>query len=159
MAPLCIAGRAAVSAPSASCAQVSDTTTAAPWQASASPAHAVTPPAAGTRGSNPRTTAPAAHRPAAISEPASPSPSTATTSGSVLIAPPPGPGAPRSRSAGGRAWPARRRPDHGPSPPRRSRSEEHTSELQSRENLVCRLLLEKKKKNKDTIKLTKEKKN
>src|SRR5436309_11436993 len=28
---------------------------------------------------------------------------------------------------------------------RRSRSEEHTSELQSRENLVCRLLLEKKK--------------
>src|SRR5690606_39311807 len=32
-------------------------------------------------------------------------------------------------------------------PPRpRIRSEEHTSELQSRENLVCRLLLEKKKK-------------
>src|SRR5436309_10018184 len=29
---------------------------------------------------------------------------------------------------------------------RHSRSEEHTSELQSRENLVCRLLLEKKKK-------------
>src|SRR5690606_42059233 len=29
---------------------------------------------------------------------------------------------------------------------RASRSEEHTSELQSRENLVCRLLLEKKKK-------------
>src|SRR5690606_41528324 len=29
--------------------------------------------------------------------------------------------------------------------PRRPRSEEHTSELQSRENLVCRLLLEKKK--------------
>src|SRR5436309_3810227 len=29
------------------------------------------------------------------------------------------------------------------------RSEEHTSELQSRENLVCRLLLEKKKKKKD----------
>src|SRR5690606_40178149 len=28
-----------------------------------------------------------------------------------------------------------------------SRSEEHTSELQSRENLVCRLLLEKKNKN------------
>src|SRR5207302_10850061 len=28
------------------------------------------------------------------------------------------------------------------------RSEEHTSELQSRENIVCRLLLEKKKKNK-----------
>src|SRR5215475_15235354 len=30
--------------------------------------------------------------------------------------------------------------------PRCGRSEEHTSELQSRENLVCRLLLEKKKK-------------
>src|SRR5207302_5285656 len=32
---------------------------------------------------------------------------------------------------------------------RRGRSEEHTSELQSRENLVCRLLLEKKKNNKE----------
>src|SRR3712207_8427046 len=31
------------------------------------------------------------------------------------------------------------------------RSEEHTSELQSRQYLVCRLLLEKKKKNKDTL--------
>src|SRR2546427_6696310 len=30
----------------------------------------------------------------------------------------------------------------------RARSEEHTSELQSQSNLVCRLLLEKKKKNK-----------
>src|SRR5690606_40739964 len=30
--------------------------------------------------------------------------------------------------------------------PEEDRSEEHTSELQSRENLVCRLLLEKKKK-------------
>src|SRR5436309_5464837 len=37
------------------------------------------------------------------------------------------------------AWPAR----HRAWP---LRSEEHTSELQSRENLVCRLLLEKKKK-------------
>src|SRR5690606_41329084 len=36
------------------------------------------------------------------------------------------------------------RPRPGPLP--RRRSEEHTSELQSRENLVCRLLLEKKKK-------------
>src|SRR5690606_40752623 len=42
-------------------------------------------------------------------------------------------------------------PFSGHSPPRYpwegrlSRSEEHTSELQSRENLVCRLLLEKKK--------------
>src|SRR2546430_7980350 len=33
----------------------------------------------------------------------------------------------------------------------RKRSEEHTSELQSQSNLVCRLLLEKKKKNKHTI--------
>src|SRR5690606_39730015 len=33
------------------------------------------------------------------------------------------------------------------------RSEEHTSELQSRENLVCRLLLEKKKKKKLSIKM------
>src|SRR5690606_40348857 len=32
---------------------------------------------------------------------------------------------------------------------RQGRSEEHTSELQSRENLVCRLLLEKKKAKKD----------
>src|SRR2546427_7869789 len=31
--------------------------------------------------------------------------------------------------------------------PSRARSEEHTSELQSQSNLVCRLLLEKKKKN------------
>src|SRR5690606_41742634 len=34
------------------------------------------------------------------------------------------------------------------------RSEEHTSELQSRENLVCRLLLEKKKQNKTNGKKT-----
>src|SRR2546427_6960690 len=33
----------------------------------------------------------------------------------------------------------------------RLRSEEHTSELQSQSNLVCRLLLEKKKKNKKRI--------
>src|SRR5690606_41070004 len=33
----------------------------------------------------------------------------------------------------------------------RLRSEEHTSELQSRENLVCRLLLEKKKNNKKYV--------
>src|SRR3712207_7848923 len=32
-----------------------------------------------------------------------------------------------------------------PPPPSRARSEEHTSELQSRQYLVCRLLLEKKK--------------
>src|SRR5690606_40998389 len=34
-----------------------------------------------------------------------------------------------------------------PNPDLKWRSEEHTSELQSRENLVCRLLLEKNKKN------------
>src|SRR3712207_8028676 len=43
-----------------------------------------------------------------------------------------------------------RRGEHDPplglgSPPRPRRSEEHTSELQSRQYLVCRLLLEKKK--------------
>src|SRR2546426_1523128 len=37
-------------------------------------------------------------------------------------------------------------PSTMPSPARRIRSEEHTSELQSPCNLVCRLLLEKKKK-------------
>src|SRR5207302_11268379 len=36
-----------------------------------------------------------------------------------------------------------------------TRSEEHTSELQSRENLVCRLLLEKKKKKKNISKTAK----
>src|SRR6266496_503687 len=39
------------------------------------------------------------------------------------------------------------------------RSEEHTSELQSRRDLVCRLLLEKKKKNKNTNLHKKKKKN
>src|SRR2546430_7527708 len=34
-----------------------------------------------------------------------------------------------------------------------ARSEEHTSELQSQSNLVCRLLLEKKKKNDDVLNL------
>src|SRR5690242_21445072 len=41
-------------------------------------------------------------------------------------------------------------PAPGPPPP--CRSEEHTSELQSHVNLVCRLLLEKKKQNKTTFK-------
>src|SRR5690606_42012876 len=40
-----------------------------------------------------------------------------------------------------------RRAGHGHRQRRATRSEEHTSELQSRENLVCRLLLEKKKAN------------
>src|SRR5690606_40028169 len=50
----------------------------------------------------------------------------------------------RKARPGGGAW----QPDHVATARRssRSRSEEHTSELQSRENLVCRLLLEKKKK-------------
>src|SRR5271167_5131849 len=44
-------------------------------------------------------------------------------------------------------WPSVGSPDRGssrPCPPRVARSEEHTSELQSRFDLVCRLLLEKK---------------
>src|SRR6185312_16972614 len=47
----------------------------------------------------------------------------------------------RSCGAPRRRWSARR----SPRSPRPSRSEEHTSELQSRSDLVCRLLLEKKK--------------
>src|SRR5947209_11821841 len=52
--------------------------------------------------------------------------------------------------AGGRSLirsPGRRdrTPDLGSRIPQRERSEEHTSELQSRQYLVCRLLLEKKK--------------
>src|SRR5262249_62372161 len=60
----------------------------------------------------------------------------------TLFRPPHGrrPGAGASRSPG----PCR--------PPHRRRSEEHTSELQSLTNLVCRLLLEKKKKNTSAIK-------
>src|SRR5690606_39849735 len=67
--------------------------------------------------------------------------------------------APSVRRGGGRrarsgcaGWPPR--PSFRRRDPRRKesacgRSEEHTSELQSRENLVCRLLLEKKKKKND----------
>src|SRR3712207_7100048 len=74
---------------------------------------------------------------------------------------PPLPNPTLSRSAGGRARRRGgppladdqqrrgfRRDARGPSPcpcRRRRRSEEHTSELQSRQYLVCRLLLEKKK--------------
>src|SRR2546421_9383802 len=55
-------------------------------------------------------------------------------------------GACRSAAAG---RPTRSAPRSGCACPagRRRRSEEHTSELQSRSDLVCRLLLEKKKKN------------
>src|SRR5579859_6143992 len=51
----------------------------------------------------------------------------------------------RSSLPRARRWPWRRGPRSRAS--RRFRSEEHTSELQSQSNLVCRLLLEKKKKN------------
>src|SRR5215469_3671815 len=59
-----------------------------------------------------------------------------------------------------RGWPSGRgragsATSHSRTPP--SRSEEHTSELQSRRDLVCRLLLEKKKKNKTRILLRKKK--
>src|SRR5690606_39678911 len=71
---------------------------------------------------------------------------------------------PGLRSTADRPVATRGHPRHGTAPPhrhrippaglsdggRRPRSEEHTSELQSRENLVCRLLLEKKKKIKQT---------
>src|SRR2546422_2669743 len=57
------------------------------------------------------------------------------------------------------AWsaPATRRAPAGtrrPAAPRANRSEEHTSELQSRLHLVCRLLLEKKKKQQTTQDIT-----
>src|SRR6266508_5292005 len=52
----------------------------------------------------------------------------------------------RTASGPGRSWTAAPRRAACPaSSPARSRSEEHTSELQSRGHLVCRLLLEKKK--------------
>src|SRR5690606_42131345 len=57
-------------------------------------------------------------------------------------------GAPTPALAGGRG-----RGSGFPARPR-DRSEEHTSELQSRENLVCRLLLEKKKKKKRSINIS-----
>src|SRR5438874_9753560 len=54
-------------------------------------------------------------------------------------------------AAGDRAPPRPRPADPAAPPgPVRPRSEEHTSELQSRRDLVCRLLLEKKKKNNQT---------
>src|SRR3712207_8243170 len=48
------------------------------------------------------------------------------------------------RDRGGRPQPRCRAPRHRGIPCVRERSEEHTSELQSRQYLVCRLLLEKK---------------
>src|SRR5437016_10709148 len=49
------------------------------------------------------------------------------------------------RAGGGRPRLPRAPPRRVPARPRARRSEEHTSELQSLTNLVCRLLLEKKK--------------
>src|SRR6266496_5382838 len=54
--------------------------------------------------------------------------------------------------------PGRRKPAHRRTAPRACRSEEHTSELQSRRDLVCRLLLEKKKKKQTYSKRQKKKK-
>src|SRR2546425_7825357 len=51
-----------------------------------------------------------------------------------------------ARRSGGRSCPATKRDFQGV-----NRSEEHTSELQSLAYLVCRLLLEKKKKNKEQL--------
>src|SRR5687767_15459350 len=56
----------------------------------------------------------------------------------------------RSRGDDSARGAARRRRDREGDPDRQARSEEHTSELQSLAYLVCRLLLEKKKKNKTT---------
>src|SRR2546428_6167511 len=54
-------------------------------------------------------------------------------------------GAALREDAGGQRGAARRVRRGPPLVPGRGRSEEHTSELQSRSDLVCRLLLEKKK--------------
>src|SRR2546430_6123666 len=51
----------------------------------------------------------------------------------------------RKQASASRPWPMRWRLPSRPTRTTRSRSEEHTSELQSQSNLVCRLLLEKKK--------------
>src|SRR3712207_7162249 len=69
----------------------------------------------------------------------------------TLFRSPRGPPAPSSTagSAAGHRCPPGRRANAAPAAPRADRSprsEEHTSELQSRQYLVCRLLLEKKKK-------------
>src|SRR5256886_9033170 len=69
------------------------------------------------------------------------------------------PGRDPPRARGRRTPPGRGTRRRAPGPPpapggscrnRRPRSEEHTSELQSQSNLVCRLLLEKKKKDRKT---------
>src|SRR3712207_8508295 len=78
----------------------------------------------------------------------SPRPPRAAGRAHLSRAPPP-PAPPRRRPAVPPAPPVRQRPAPAPArraPGRRPRSEEHTSELQSRQYLVCRLLLEKKNK-------------
>src|SRR6266550_9281168 len=50
-----------------------------------------------------------------------------------------------------------RRANPGTGPPHQGRSEEHTSELQSRLHLVCRLLLEKKKRYRPLVSLNNKK--
>src|SRR2546430_13443418 len=65
-----------------------------------------------------------------------------TADGALVAAAPGRAGRGEPAAPGSAGLPGRRRPGAGP------RSEEHTSELQSQSNLVCRLLLEKKKKHK-----------
>src|SRR5688572_32404526 len=60
----------------------------------------------------------------------------------------PGHAAPGGRKRAGPGQPWAQRFQASSSTPIATRSEEHTSELQSQSNLVCRLLLEKKKKKK-----------
>src|SRR3989449_5937380 len=72
-----------------------------------------------------------------------------TLDGCVLAVRPPVSGAPGFHGVTGGVYKARERIHRGVADPRLlaiPRSEEHTSELQSRLHLVCRLLLEKKKK-------------
>src|SRR5699024_12572540 len=75
-----------------------------------------------------------------FTDPAPPEIYTLSLHDALPISPPPrwGPAERRTR-------PSRPRAPPGSVPPWRVRSEEHTSELQSRFDLVCRLLLEKKK--------------
>src|SRR3712207_8489361 len=75
----------------------------------------------------------------------------ATPPGGLLRDPVHGRGAPHAEPAAvRRAGRLHREPRRGPRDHPR-RSEEHTSELQSRQYLVCRLLLEKKKNNRDIL--------
>src|SRR5690625_6148705 len=83
-------------------------------------------------------------------------PSTSRGADGHSAARPPATGPPRRpRAVSGRRPPRAGRPAAHPccAHSGRSRSEEHTSELQSRGHLVCRLLLEKKKKNERTTRI------